>query len=75
MRTKGLLHDVLLVCLGLLSGIPAASAEPLRVVSYNVENLFYPKHDTVAGIEKEDYEWTPTGERRWSFTRYLNRTD
>ena len=75
MRTKGLLHDVLIVCLGLLTGILITSAEPLRVVSYNVENLFYPKHDTVAGIEKEDYEWTPTGERRWSFTRYYRKVD
>ena len=56
------------------------AAEPLRVVSYNVENLFHPKHDTVCidsitFIEKDDYEWTPEGERRWSYTRYYRKVE
>ena len=50
-------------------------AEELCVVSYNVENLFHPKHDTVAGIEKEDLEWTPEGERRWSYSRYYRKVE
>lgn len=53
------------------------SAEPLRVVSYNVENLFHPKHDSIAvdsvWVETDDWEWTPDGERRWSYTRYYNK--
>ena len=50
-------------------------AENLCVVSYNVENLFHPKHDTVAGIEKDDLEWTPEGERRWSYSRYYRKVE
>ena len=50
-------------------------AEELCVVSYNVENLFHPKHDTVAGIEKDDLEWTPEGERRWSYSRYYRKVE
>jgi endonuclease/exonuclease/phosphatase family metal-dependent hydrolase len=57
------------------------------VVSYNVENLFLPKHDTVITnegvneltneriIEKDDYEWTPEGQRRWSYTRYYRKVE
>ena len=44
-------------------------------MSYNVENLFHPAHDTVAGIEKDDWEWTPEGERRWSYTRYYQKEE
>ena len=65
------LVSVSLVCFGL----PTLQAEPLRVVSYNVENLFHPKHDTVAGVEKDDLEWTPEGERRWSYTRYYRKVE
>jgi endonuclease/exonuclease/phosphatase family metal-dependent hydrolase len=50
-------------------------AENLRVVSYNAENLFHPKHDTVAGIEKDDWEWTKEGERRWSYSRYYRKVE
>ena len=63
------------------------AAEPLRIVSYNVENLFHPKHDTILKderirglegeriIDKDDYEWTPEGERRWSYTRYYRKEE
>ena len=57
---------------GCLIGV---QAEELCVVSYNVENLFHPKHDTVAGIEKDDLEWTPDGERRWSYSRYYRKVE
>lgn len=63
-----------------LMSLQEMAAEPLRVVSYNVENLFHPKHDTVCidsttFIEKDDYEWTPEGERRWSYTRYYRKVE
>lgn len=49
------------------------------IVNYNVENLFHPKHDSVAvdsvWVEKDDWEWTPEGERRWSYTRYYRKVD
>ena len=45
------------------------------IVNYNVENLFHPAHDSVAGEPKEDYEWTPEGERRWSYNRYYKKEE
>lgn len=45
------------------------------VVNYNVENLFHPKHDSVAGEPKEDIEWTAEGERHWSYTRYYRKEE
>ncbi len=76
--------SVSLACFALLT----LYAEPLRVVSYNVENLFHPKHDTIWEpnpdpslqrrenfIEKDDYDWTPEGERRWSYTRYYRKVE
>jgi len=44
-------------------------------VSYNVENLFHPAHDSVGGVPKNDYEWTQEGERRWSYTRYYRKVE
>ena len=83
------MHKIVLVGLwAWVAGIIPVSAETLRVVSYNVENLFHPKHDTVwepnpdpslkgreIFIEKNDYEWTPDGERRWSYTRYYRKVE
>ena len=83
------MHKIVLVgLLAWVAGIIPVSAESLRVVSYNVENLFHPKHDTVwepnpnpslkgreIFIEKDDYEWTPDGERRWSYTRYYRKVE
>ena len=49
------------------------------IVSYNVENLFHPKHDSVAidsaWIEKDDIEWTADGKRHWSYTRYYRKVE
>ena len=47
----------------------------LIIVSYNVENLFHPEHDSVAGKPKEDIEWTPEGDRHWSYTRYYRKEE
>ena len=68
------------VILGLTACLAWIRAEDLCVVSYNVENLFHPKHDTVCidsttFIEKDDYEWTPDGEKRWSYTRYYRKVE
>ena len=65
------LVSVSLVCFGLGMGINVVFAEPLKVVSYNVENLFYPERDSL----KDDSEWTPDGERHWSFTRYYRKEE
>lgn len=61
------LVSVSLVCFGLTT----LHAIPLKVVSYNVENLFHPSHDSL----KDDIEWTPDGEKRWSYTRYYRKEE
>jgi len=57
----------------------SVSAESLQIVSYNVENLFHPKHDSImvdnVWVEKDDYEWTPSGERHWSYKRYQDKVE
>lgn len=45
------------------------------IVNYNVENLFHPAHDSVAGEPKDDIEWTKEGERHWSYTRYYRKVE
>lgn len=45
------------------------------MVSYNVENLFHPAHDSVAREPKDDIEWTQEGERHWSYTRYYRKVE
>ena len=69
--TRFSLVSVSLVCFGVLLGSMHVSAEPLRVVSYNVENLFHPAHDSL----KDDVEWTPEGERHWSYKRYYRKVE
>ncbi len=69
-----------LTILGLIGCLVSLRAEPLRIVSYNVENLFHPRHDSICldsttFIEKDDYEWTPEGQRRWSYTRYYRKVE
>ncbi len=75
------------VILELVGCLAWVQAEDLCVVSYNVENLFHPKHDTVVErvselgnegvreVEKDDWEWTPDGERRWSYSRYYRKVE
>ena len=70
---------IIAVLIGVGAGVWSASATPLQVVSYNVENLFHPKHDSVMidslWVEKDDWEWTAEGERRWSYTRYERKIE
>ena len=70
---------IIAVLIGVWAGVWSASAMPLRVVSYNVENLFHPKHDSVMidslWVEKDDWEWTAEGERRWSYSRYERKVE
>lgn len=42
-----------------------------RVVSYNVENLFDCRHDTL----KNDYEFLPDAVRHWNYTKYKMKLD
>ena len=70
---------IIAVLIGVGAGVWSASATPLQVVSYNVENLFHQKHDSVMmdslWVEKDDWEWTAEGERRWSYTRYERKIE
>lgn len=43
----------------------------ITIVSYNVENLFHPAHDSL----KDDIEWTTEGERHWSYKRYYAKEE
>ena len=60
-----------LIGIVVLAGVLTASADSLCVVSYNVENLFHPENDSIT----EDDEWTPDGERHWSFARYNRKVE
>lgn len=60
-----------LIAIVVLAGVLTASADSLCVVSYNVENLFHPENDSIT----EDDEWTPDGERHWSFARYNRKVE
>lgn len=60
-----------LIGIVVLAGVLTASADSLCVVSYNVENLFHPENDSIT----EDDEWTPDGERHWSFARYNRKAE
>lgn len=70
---------IIAVLIGVWAGAWSASATALQVVSYNVENLFHPKHDSVMidslWVEKDDWEWTAEGERRWSYSRYERKVE
>lgn len=42
-----------------------------RIVSYNVENLFDFRHDTL----KNDYEFLPDATRHWNYSKYRKKLD
>lgn len=50
-------------------GRDAISRQRLRIMSYNVENLF----DTIDNPHRRDEEFTPSGERQWSKWRYQKK--
>lgn len=48
---------------------PQLKNEGIRIMFYNVENLFHPSNDSL----KNDDEFTETGTRYWSFRRYYDK--
>lgn len=60
------LFAALLCCL-----CSVAQTGRMRCVSWNVENLFHPSHDSL----KNDYQFMPEGEYRWTRTRYWRKLD
>jgi predicted extracellular nuclease len=53
----------------LAGGGNLTGGESLRIMWYNVENLFHPEDDSIAG----DDEFTPWGPRHWTIERYRNK--
>ncbi len=62
---------VLLCCVFFV--LPVAAVEPpaFTFVTYNVENLFDCRHDTL----KNDYEFLPDGNRAWTWGRYKKKVN
>ena len=51
--------------------LPVKGQQPFRVMFYNVENLFDCRHDSL----KEDREFLPGGEKKWTPSRYWRKLD
>lgn len=67
MRT---LHFLLLL-LSALAAAPDVCSQTLTLVELNCENLFDCRHDE----GKQDTEWMPEGERRWTPARYWRKVN
>ena len=59
-----------LLC-GWSAWLPVKGQQPFRVMFYNVENLFDCRHDSL----KEDREFLPDGEKKWTPSRYWRKLD
>lgn len=61
----------MLFCCGHEVAMKAQTKDTLtfRVVSYNVENLFNTKHDSL----KDDHEFLPEAVRHWNYTKYKKK--
>lgn len=67
------MRNLLLSLAGLLlatSGLVAQNEKSLRLAFYNVENLFHPDNDSLTN----DEEFTPEGDRHWSYYRYREKS-
>lgn len=63
-------------CVFILGSNPLCKAQDkdtltFRIVSYNVENLFDTRHDTL----KNDYEFLPESVRHWNYSKYKKKLD
>lgn len=56
---------------GVLGTPPSQDTLTLRIASYNVENLFDYKHDSL----KNDYEFLPDATRHWNYAKYKRKLD
>ena len=55
----------------IICSLPIVAESSLRIVSYNVENLFDTKHDTL----KNDSSFLPDGMHHWTYHRYQTKID
>lgn len=64
---KQLLSIYIILCAALSWGQnPQIENKGIRIMFYNVENLFFPTNDSI----KRDDEFTPKGDKYWSWKRY-----
>lgn len=64
---KQLLSIYIILCATLSWGQnPQIENKGIRIMFYNVENLFFPTNDSI----KRDDEFTPKGDKYWSWKRY-----
>lgn len=61
----------LLFLLSVYLSLPVMAQHRFRVVTWNVENLFDARHDTL----KEDEEFLPESERQWTWGRYWRKVE
>lgn len=61
----------LLFLLSVCLSLPVIAQHRFRVVTWNVENLFDARHDTL----KEDEEFLPESERQWTWGRYWRKVE
>ena len=63
---------IYIIFLSLIFSLPIlAEKSSLRIVSYNVENLFDTQHDTL----KNDSSFLPDGMHHWTYRRYQTKID
>ena len=62
---------IYIIFLSLIFSLPIVAESSLRIVSYNVENLFDTKHDTL----KNDSSFLPDGMHHWTYRRYQTKLD
>ena len=67
--TKLLLFFLFLYQITIFAQNPQENNKGIRVMFYNVENLFHPSNDSL----KNDDEFTPKGQRYWSYKRYKQK--
>lgn len=65
------IHSFILFLLFFTVGSIITSAQELRIISYNVENLFDCQHDTL----KNDSSFLPDGMHHWNYYRYHTKLD
>ena len=64
-------YCLIVLCFGCIvhAQNPQSNDEGIRVMFYNVENLFHPSNDSL----KNDDEFTPEGLKYWSYYRYIKK--
>jgi len=68
-KTKFYVHKILLLVGFLMFFLNSFSQKEFKIISYNVENLFDVKHDSLYN----DSEYLPGGLRGWSYARYKEK--